>query len=1044
MNCRQMRTEVSAMIIKKLIVSAFGPYSGMETIDFTKFNNQVFLIAGDTGAGKTTIFDAVCFALYGQPSGSLRRGDTLRNQDVGKKAESYAEVTFTVKDKDYTVRRTTPEMKRPGESSSGAAGGAMLYEPDGTVLKKNVTKRVAEITGFDRESFLRVSVLPQGEFDKFLTAKTSDRQETLRRIFSTQLYDSYSNVVQEWNKSINKQLEELSKQYSAILEGVFPEEGGAFPLTGAEDRSAKLAEMLADCVREQENAEKSNEAATAALIKNSERKSEALEHNRALELYAEAKAEKDKLDSENRIINVKKETLVRQKRAEEARTELAERDNLAKKLETAQADCSAAVIHEKETEAALSAAIKANGEASQLTGELKAITGELPKLQDLLEKSIKAKKTEEEVKQLETEMAHNQRLFTGNQAAQQVCSERIKELTAEKSRTEILASKRGGFESELASADKEIRRVMSLSESLDRLDSIKQQLALAEEKCRAAQMALDKAELDNAQLQERYYAGEAARLAKKLEVGVKCPVCGSTEHPFPAQWAEKIPTDADIKKSEKTVSAAQKEKSKADSELSGITGQLDTYREAVAEDYSSVIGGDFAEAGAQEAVRAKAEQLRQQKSDIQKALTECRAAGEKLSELAAKLEEQEKLHAELEKEQKTLTEAISALNTAIAAKNTEIQLNRQGLDGRSPEQLNEELKAKQGRAEKIEEQQKSSAEKLSRAERNAASAIARRDELKKILDDTAAGMKSAETFLAEKIRQCGFDSEEELRRCLVERAERDALEKEISVYSDKLTAAAATLAEREKKLPDKREIQAIEQFDETERRLRDEQAELNARIKEYSAKIAGLNSAKNSVDSIIASAGELTEKQKTLNELNRVVNGSGESRISFETFIQMRMFTGVLEEANKRLESLSGGRYRFVLREEGIRANSAAGLDIDIIDNNSGSAARRDVSTLSGGERFMASFALAIGLSDYTLRRGAGRSADMLFIDEGFSTLDKNAFEEAFAVIEQLREQNRTVGIITHVEGIQDYFRDMQIYVHKGKEGSTINTICRK
>ena len=144
------------MIIKRLEMSAFGPYKGKEVIDFTQFENEVFLISGDTGAGKTTIFDAVCFALYGQPSGSLRRGDTLRNQDAGKKAESYAEVTFSVRGQDYTVRRDTPELKHPGESSNGTAAAA-LYLPDGTVQKKYVSKTITEITGFDRESFLRVS-----------------------------------------------------------------------------------------------------------------------------------------------------------------------------------------------------------------------------------------------------------------------------------------------------------------------------------------------------------------------------------------------------------------------------------------------------------------------------------------------------------------------------------------------------------------------------------------------------------------------------------------------------------------------------------------------------------------------------------------------------------------------------------------------------------------------------------------------------------------------------------------------------------------------
>lgn len=1032
------------MIIKRLVMSAFGPYRGTETIDLTQFSNQVFLISGDTGAGKTTIFDAVCFALYGQPSGSLRKGDTLRNQDAGKKAESYAEVTFSVKDKDYTVRRDTPELKRPGESSDRGAG-ALLYMPDGTVVKKNVTKAVTEITGFDRESFLRVSVLPQGEFDKFLTAKTNERKETLRRIFSTQLYEKYADVVEEWSKSVDRQLEGLSKQYQSVMESVFPKQEGVYLLSDAGEKSEELQRLLESLSEEQSAAEKQSEAVTGELIKNSEQKNEALKNNAALELFAEAKEAMDKLVSEKAEYDAKKERLEKQKRAEEARSEFVQRDSLAKKLTTAEKEHGDAVSGQKEAQAALSAAAKESEEAAVLSGELKEITGELPKLTELLNKCKEVRCSEEEAKRLEENMELRRKELTENQAAQQICSDRIKALSEEKSRLEITAAKLSGSEAELKAAEKEIKRVIALSESLGRLEQMKREYSAAEDICKAEQTALEQAEEALARIQQRYYLGEAARLAKKLKSGVECPVCGSKEHPFPAQWTEDIPTEADIKRFEKAAAAARKKKAEADSGLSAITGRLELQRGAVAEELSAMIGcGDPEETGVSAAVSAKAEYLEQRRAEAVELLTECRKAAETLPEVSRELSERENQLIKLQDGQRSLTEDISALNTSIAAKNKEIELNRQGLDGRTPDELSEVISEKQRRASEIEMRQKNSAEGLNRAEKNAASANARCEELRKILDDTTEGLRSAEVALAAKVTQCGFSSEEELSGYLADKQERGRLEKEISEYSEKLTAAAATLSEREKKLPDKQEIQAVGQFDEAERMLRDKQSGLNEQIKKFSAQIAGYSAAKSSLDGIIRSAGELTGKQKTLNELNRVINGSGESRISFETYIQMRMFTGVLEEANKRLEALSGGRYRFVLREEGMRANSAAGLDIDIIDNNSGTNAKRDVSTLSGGERFMASFALAIGLSDYTLRRGAGRSADMLFIDEGFSSLDKNTFEEAFAVIEHLREQNRTVGIVTHVESIQDYFRDMQIYVRKGKDGSTVETICRK
>lgn len=1030
------------MIIKRLEMSAFGPYKGKEVIDFTQFTNEVFLISGDTGAGKTTIFDAVCFALYGQPSGSLRKGDTLRNQDAGKKAQSYAEVTFSVKGRDYTVRRETSELKRPGDSASGAAS-AVLYLPDGTVQKKHVKQTVAEITGFDRESFLRVSVLPQGEFDKFLTAKTSERQDTLRRIFSTHLYQNYADVVKEWSKTVNRQLEDLSKQYSAAVQTVFPEEG-QFPLCGAEDKSREIAELLVKAAEEQREAEKSGEKITAELIQNSRSKSEAQEQNKALELYTVAKTEKDMLDSQNGVFAEKRELLERQKRAEEVRPELSGRDNAAAQHKSAEAETAEAALHQNQAAAALAEAEKANDEAKLLESELKEITGELPRLAELLERCRQSQKSEQEVRRLESALAKKQEELTQNQAAQQVCSDRIKQLTQQKTDCGILAAKRGGAEAELRSAEAGINRANQLIKSLELLGGLVEEYNAAVKECESAQKSLDKAQDDNDRLQLRYFAGEAARLAQKLKTGVPCPVCGSAEHPAPAPWTENIPTEADLKKSEKALNSAQKAKSTAEKSLSGISGQLDSSREAAARDYIEVIGADIPDSGAAETVREKSRQLSESRTALKEALTDCISAEDMLPELSSQLEQEEKQLTALAREQQDIANEISALNSTIAAKSKEAELNRQGLDGRTAAQLSDEISGKEARAADIENICKTAAEALALAEKAAASSTARLEQLKKSLEDTAAGLEKAQSKLEEKLHACGFGSEQELLKYLVDKQQRSRLEKEISDYNDRLTAAAATLDERSKNLPESRELRDITKFDEKERELKAEQSAINAQIKQLTAEMTGLSAAKDSVDGIIRSAGELSEAQGTLTRLDRAVNGSGESRISFETFIQMRMFTGVLEEANKRLVTLSGGRYRFALREEGMRANSAAGLDIDIIDNNSGSAARRDVSTMSGGERFLASFALAIGLSDYTLRRGAGRSADMLFIDEGFSTLSRDVFDEALAVIEQLRENDRTVGIITHVEGIQEYFRNMQIQVIKGKDGSTTRTICRK
>ena len=204
------------------------------------------------------------------------------------------------------------------------------------------------------------------------------------------------------------------------------------------------------------------------------------------------------------------------------------------------------------------------------------------------------------------------------------------------------------------------------------------------------------------------------------------------------------------------------------------------------------------------------------------------------------------------------------------------------------------------------------------------------------------------------------------------------------------------------------------------------------------------NNEDRELSDIISASGESLHTYAVLEKLERAICGKGAERIAFETFIQMRMFKGVLQRANDRLKVMSGGRYEFELRTQNVRGNASEGLDINMIDNNSSRTRRRDVSTLSGGERFMASFALAIGLSDYTLQRGGNKQSDMLFVDEGFSSLDSSTFEMALNVIQGISAGRRMIGLVTHIDGIKQYFKESQIYVHKGKagEGSTIEVKC--
>lgn len=348
------------------------------------------------------------------------------------------------------------------------------------------------------------------------------------------------------------------------------------------------------------------------------------------------------------------------------------------------------------------------------------------------------------------------------------------------------------------------------------------------------------------------------------------------------------------------------------------------------------------------------------------------------------------------------------------------------------------------RGSEIDSLMKSAADKFAAASRNAASSASLRSTLEGDLERTQKEFSEAEETLCMQISRCGFADEQELAANYVRISALQSLRAEISEHDKSVSAARARLDECEQRLPEDRTPRSTEEFDQAEKVLSAELEERKQRLMKLGTELDRYASAARELSDIISASGESLHTYAVLEKLERAICGKGAERIAFETFIQMRMFKGVLQRANDRLKVMSGGRYEFELRTQNVRGNASEGLDINMIDNNSSRTRRRDVSTLSGGERFMASFALAIGLSDYTLQRGGNKQSDMLFVDEGFSSLDSSTFEMALNVIQGISAGRRMIGLVTHIDGIKQYFRESQIYVHKGKagEGSAIEVKC--
>lgn len=1036
------------MTIKTLKMVRFGPYIKETSIDFSRFAGSVFLVSGDTGAGKTTIFDAICYAFYGEPSGSLRKNDTLRNQDAGRSEKSYVELLFTAVDgKDYLIHRDTRALRTVGDKPAAMLKDSVTLidmEKSEVITKgiKEVNNRVIALTGFDRDSFIRVSILPQGEFDKFLNENSSERRETLRNIFGTQLYDSYAEVVKSWLNSAAAQVKSASSACSKLLNSTFgtPDET-AYPLSDCEKYAAQIRELTETCAAEKQTAETEFNSTNQKLQQNSALKAYAEAGNAAIAAWEKAKAEKQRLEGMQQEFDRKTSLLKLYEQAAQAAPALSQRDKLAKSRKETESLLAEAALQEKQTAAALAAAEARQTQTAKLVPEREQLTADISRLDELLKKSAQADEAEKKMLSTERQLADMQTALTKNQAEQALCKKTQDKYSAELEAARQVASQTAEAESVLNSHTAALERLQQLSAGLSSLSELQNASQQAETDLRKKTAAADAAALEFSEFQTRFYAGEAARLARKLQKGVKCPVCGSTDHPFPAEWTSEIPTQQQLDNAEAASAKAAAMRAASERSLAEKEGSLSAYLSNISREYSALMHTELPENGAEEAVSESVANAKELINSAAEKLKACKAAQLSQKNLEKQLLEQSDKQTFLAEAQQKLSNEISSLQSHRAAEEATVKEMRSGLEGRDPDKLHSEKVEKQSRSSDIDRLVKSAAAELSTAVRNAASAASVKAQHETSLSRITQELSEASKNLSAELASCGFESEQELSANIVPISVLQTLRAEISQHERNCSAADARLRECEKHLPDDRTPKSTEQFDKAETELRAELKNRQDKLIQCGKDLDKLNNAAEELEKIVGVGGESLKTYDIISKLEKAISGKGTERIAFETFIQMKMFKGVLQRANQRLRDMSDGRYEFELRTQNIRSNASEGLDINMVDNNSSRARRRDVSTLSGGERFMASFALAMGLSDYTLQRGGGRRSDMLFIDEGFSSLDSTTFGLALNVIKSISAGKRMIGIVTHIDGIKQHFRDAQIYVHKGQsgEGSTIS-----
>lgn len=1021
------------MIIKQLTLSAFGPYAGEETVDFTPFTGRVFLITGDTGAGKTTIFDGITFALFGKTSGTVRSEKTLRSQHAAPDAKSFAKLTFMVGERTYTAYRATDSKKKSDHYLSDDAGGYWERNDE-------IADMIYRLTGFDHESFCRVSMLAQGEFDRFLRLDSNERGATLRKLFATELYDRFRLLLKEQADRAEENIKLLRRDYENALADEpldIPQERRSADF--AEEISALLSDKISAAEQEALKLRGDIDSLDRQLADIAAEKAAAQQHNKALDELLAARLHYNALSGKAEQLAENKKLLDRLNRAAALTADY----NKVVSLRAGVTEGEISLAHLSEQAEEATAARNAAAEEMRLCDEakpqLEEFAGEIARLSALLPKFEEAQQAEKAAEAARAALEREQTAAEACAADTEKNAEHIRQLSAQLAQAEQQSAQIPHLRDIGGQLEKKLADIGALFDSMAQLEENQQRrLAAAQEQRRAAEQCAQ-AEQDYHRTAADYHLNAAAMLAQQLRDGSRqrCPVCGSLDHPQLAELPENAPTERQLNEAEKRMKKEKSALDKADKALNSADAAFITARNRAEDRYYALLGQKLDTSRCNEVLSALKMESEDALRENNALLLQCSGAAEEIPALEQQKKLAEQQAAALESSSRAIAQRLAENQHKYAAACAVANEKAAALGGETQQGVQQQLAIVKDRSSALSQRIDLAREAFAEADKRCAAAQTEYSAESKRLKENKNALAAAESMLTAAMSQHGFNSEAELCGSFSDKSERDAISAEIEQYGTDLAAAEATMNKCAEAANGENRAD-IEALSEKEARLRVQLAACRSMETAAGTELARLSDKLKRLDELLCGSASAAAEASALKRLYQITAGQLGSKVSLERYVQGQLFDRVLDRANDRLYHLSSGRYRFERRAVNSNARSTAGLDINIIDNNTGAKSARDVSTLSGGERFLASFALAVGLSDFALEQGGAKRSDVLFVDEGFSALDENTFELALEVINRLSDHNRTVGIVSHVKEIQQRFPDRRVYIEKGRNGSRI------
>ena len=1038
----------------RLSLCAFGPYAGKEELDLEKFGHSgLVLVAGDTGAGKTTLFDAVCYALFGKLSGRVRGVETVRSDYAAPGDETYVELVFEHRNKEYRIRRT-PEYQRPktrGEGMTQHAATAEFYAPGQPVLDKvrDVNRAVNELLGIDADQFRQIAMIAQGEFVALLNTAGEERSKILRQIFSTGVYRRAQDRLKELAAQCNRETEQGNELLRRQFQALRPD---------TEENAAALAELLKDegCIyRGAEVLELAGRMtrADSALVRRLDRLDEQQAHQAEQQaaLLEQARQtnrlfrRREQLAEQQAQFSARQEEFDRKKKeltlwesaagtvvpAEERWNQArADAENWAGKSAQQSSLRQNLLEQRQQQEAAWADAQKQKEDLVPLAAQIARLTETLPLYREAEQAARRCEELEAAARQ------QSARRKQQEQEQQELAAE-IDRVTRQAGAAGEAAAALANAEQACRTAEEEKQQLQKLNRALLQCKALRQE---ADEK-QAAYQTVHRMYQERRQAYERlerqFWDSQAGVLAARLEQDVPCPVCGSIHHPCPAPRPANAPDEEQLRREQQMLEQqrAQVQQSSADS---GRAAQkFESAREQCFADVATLCGAQPEDgAGARTLLKNKSAQLEQTDVRLQQALAQAVETKKRCDEAVKALPRLQQRRQQAEAALRQADEQAAREQQELAA----LRARRQELAARLTSGTREEAEAalagataQSRRLEQAFRQAQSRWQEYT-AQLQSTETLCQ-DYARQASDARTAELRARQAF-EQALEKAGFDTEQQYRAHRVEEEEIRTRKKQLEEEQRQRDACAAEQSSLDRQLEGRTPADEAG-LENALAQLRSQRQENGAVRQTVHTRLSMNREAEKQLKKILEENAATQHRAAVIQKLNRTANGTltgGLGRKQFEQYVLTAHFENAVAAANRRFSRMTDGQFELLChnRAEG-RGQST--LDLDVLDNYTGKV--RSVRSLSGGESFKAALCLALGLSDVIQSYAGGVQIDAMFIDEGFGTLDAQSMEKALEALQGLTESRRLVGIISHVAELRERI-DKQLVVRKTTRGSSI------